>query len=108
MDELSEWIADTEFLPILRRAVNAPKTNEAKQLMTKILPLITGVGAKVPYSNAEKAATEGHLHAMFYHFGVPSVFFTFAPDFKHNTLVFRLALPSPNNFDFPAGNGGLI
>ena len=108
MDELSEWIADTEFLPILRRAVNAPKTNEAKQLMTKILPHITGVGAKVPYSNAEKAATEGHLHAMFYHFGVPSVFFTFAPDFKHNTLVFRLALPSPNNFDFPAGNGGLI
>ena len=47
------------------------------------------------------------LYALVYHFGKPSIYFTFSPDDTFTTMNIRLSYPQLDNEDFPAKEKGL-
>lgn len=49
----------------------------------------------------------GHLHTMYYHFKLPSAFFTYSLDDIHGVLNLRLGLSQHTNLDFSARDSGL-
>jgi len=104
--KFAEWVSDPTFLPRLAKATANPLLRASSTLLKQIMPNITVASAKVPYSTAHRKAAMGHLYAMVYHFGVPSIFFTFAPDDVHGILNMCLALPQANNWDFPSNGEG--
>lgn len=46
-----------------------------------------------------------NLYSRVYYYGLPSIFFTHAPDDIHGLLNLRLSLPQKNNVNFPAKEG---
>ena len=106
--QFANWVTDPEFLPRLSEASSNPERPESVSLLKQLLPHISVTGAKAPYTAAQRKAAMSHLYAMVYHFGVPSVFFTFAPDDVHGVLNLRMTLPQNNNFAFPSDGAGLL
>jgi len=104
--KFAEWVSDPTFLPRLAEAAANPHLQTSTTLVKQIMPHISVTSAQVPYTTAQRKAAMAHLYAMVYHFGVPSVFFTFAPDDVHGILNMRLAFPQANNWDFPANGDG--
>ena len=77
-------------------------------MLKELLPHVSVMNVIVPYTTSQRKAAMSHLYAMVYHFGIPSVFFTFAPDDIHGVLNLRLSLPQKNNLHFPADGTGLL
>jgi len=104
--KLAEWVLDPSFLTRLAEAAGNPHQEASSTLIKQIMPHISVASAKVSYSTAQRRAAMAHLYAMVYHYGVPSVFFTFAPDDVHGILNMRMAILQVSNWDFPANGEG--
>lgn len=59
-------------------------------------------GHKTPFSSAERRHALTQAYALCQRFGLPSWFFTFAPDTLHNSLTVRLHFASFDNQSWPA------
>ena len=108
LDKLQNWVGDPKFMEELKRAMIKPESKEAKSLLAKITPHIKTISSEVPYSPAQRKASMAHLYSMAHHFGLPSVFITYAPDFTNGVLNLRMAIPSTDNKSIPASDDGLL
>jgi len=108
LEKLQNWVGDSEFMEELKRAMKKPESKEAKSLLAKITPHIKTISSEVPYSPAQRKASMAHLYSMAHHFGLPSVFVTYAPDFTNGVLNLRMAIPSTDNNGIPATDDGLL
>ncbi|EPZ36432.1 DNA helicase PIF1, ATP-dependent domain-containing protein [Rozella allomycis CSF55] len=100
--KFSEWVKSHEFLNELETAIDNPNSASAKYIFKKIQPHILATGKNVPYGPIQRKNAMSQLYALVFRFGLPSVFFTFAPDDVHNPLAIRLCLPNNDNYSFPA------
>ena len=99
---------DTAFMAKVKEVHNATVDDERiKKLREEIHKatnaLIVTPSAAVPHSPAARHAAVRELLAMLRTFGLPSVFWTIAPD-VHNQFVIRLSFKSRDNTSFPAVN----
>lgn len=96
----ASWISDPNFLLELKEAAANPLSDKAKQLLKKITPHVDTCTAKIPYSSGERKASMINLYSMVYFYGMPSVFFTFAPDDINGVLNLRLSIPQKKQSKF--------
>ena len=73
----------------------------AKDVAKYMMPL----GASVPHSPTARRAAMSQLYGMVFAFGLPSVFWTIAPDDKNFALSVRMSFASKSNEGFPAQSG---
>ena len=76
-----------------------PESEEAKELVKQISPLVQLAGGKVPWSPLERLSATHHMYALYHTFGPPAFFVTFAPKTLTNELVltFGLMQRDPND-----------
>ncbi|KZS02069.1 Uncharacterized protein APZ42_001038, partial [Daphnia magna] len=108
LEKLQAWVADPAFLKDLARAARNPQSKSARTLVARVTPHIKTTSSNVPYSTAQRKASMQHLYALTQHFGMPSIFLTYAPDFASGVLNLRLSLPSINNVELPASDDGIL
>ncbi|KZS03136.1 Uncharacterized protein APZ42_034213 [Daphnia magna] len=108
LEKLQAWVADLAFLQDLARAARNPQSKSARALVARVTPHIKTTSSTVPYSTAQRKASMQHLYALAQHFGMPSIFLTYAPDFASGVLNPRLSLPSINNVELPASDDGIL
>ena len=70
-----------------------PTSQEAKELVRRLGPLIKLAGSHVPWGPLERLSAVHHLYALYHTFGPPSFFITFAPKTLNNSIVLRLVVP---------------
>lgn len=87
--KFSSWISDKQFVKDLETAQKDPTSDSSKKLISKVMKQLAVVNKKVPYSVAERKGSMSHLYALVYHFGMPTVYFTFSPDDTYSTLNIR-------------------
>ena len=105
--QFGDWVADPTFVDQLRAAQEDPTSAKSKKLVGKIMRHLAMINKKIPYTVAERRGAMSHLYALVYHFGMPSIYFTFSPDDTFSTMNIRLSYPQKNNQEFPASEGGL-
>ncbi|KZR99697.1 Uncharacterized protein APZ42_004339, partial [Daphnia magna] len=81
LEKLQAWVADPAFLQDLARAARNPQSKSARALVARVTTHIKTTSSTVPYSTAQRKASMQHLYALAQHFGMPSIFLTYAPDF---------------------------
>nr|CAH0101600.1 unnamed protein product [Daphnia galeata] len=101
----ASWIADPNFLSELKLAVANPLANSSVKLLKKITPHVDSCTAKIPYSTDQRKASMINLYSMVYYYGMPSIFFTFAPDDINGLLNLRMSMSQKDNITFPATGG---
>ena len=69
-----------------------PESEEAKELVKQISPLVQLAGGKVPWSPLERLSATHHMYALYHTFGPPAFFVTFAPKTLTNELVLTFGL----------------
>jgi hypothetical protein len=81
-----------------------PNGTVAKQLLREILPLVRVAGAEVSFGPVERARAACDLYANCRRFGLPTFFFTLAPDYR-DPLTLRLGISKPIYSGFPYDDG---
>ena len=102
----SQIVSDPSFIAQLKQAKNSPDAAESKKLLAKLIPHISLVNKKVPYTAASRKTGIQHLFSMVRLYGPPSIFQTFSLDDVHGLLNLRLTLPMTDNWTFPATENG--
>ena len=74
-----------------------PESDEAKELVRSIAPLIRLAGQQVSWSPLERLSATYHLYALYHTFGPPSFFMTFAPKTLTNELVLTFGMMQAND-----------
>ncbi len=91
----SNIIHDAGFQARCDTAAENPNGPVSRKLLHNILPHICVAGENVPYCLAERAMSISDLYAMCYRFGLPTFFFTFAPNYM-DPLTIRIAISNIN------------
>ena len=78
-------------------AAKDPESDEAKELVCLIAPLIRLAGQPVPWSPLERLSATYHLYSLYHTFGPPSFFITFAPKTLTNELVLTFGMMQAND-----------
>lgn len=86
----------------IQSAIKDPDGKAAKKLLKEFTPLLTAAGRKTAFSSAERNFALTQAYALCHRYGLPSWFFTFAPDVLHHKLVIRLTFYSSSNKGHPA------
>jgi hypothetical protein len=60
----------------------------------------------VPYTVAQRSASMKNLMAMRYMYGMPSIIFTYVPDYVYGKLNIRMSIAQNDNDEFPASEFG--
>lgn len=68
-----------------------PRGSKAREVLGKVLPVLRTCHAAVPFSTSERYSVMGKMHAMLTFFGLPSVFYTVAPNDVDNEMTLRLS-----------------
>ena len=105
-DEFAKWVNDPAFAVQLEEASKNPTAESSILLLKKINVHIKSCTTRIPFTAAQRAASLMNLIAMQYMFGLPSIFFTYAPDDVNGILNLRLSLPQKGNSEFPADGTG--
>jgi hypothetical protein len=110
LSQLADLMDDKEFMQKLNYAKTHPKSEEAKQYMKILQPIVRATSKQVPFSSGSQAAAISTMVAMCHTFSLPNVFFTFAMDDTKNTIVLRLSSPCRNGdaAAFPTTEAGLL
>jgi hypothetical protein len=77
------------------------------KLLDKINKHIKSTTSMVPYTVAQRSASMQNLMAMRYMYGMPSIFFTYAPDYVYGKLHIRMSITQNGIDKFPASGFGL-
>ena len=88
-EELVREINSDQFDVDCAIAQKDPTSEEAKDLVRRLGPLIKLAGAQVPWGPLERLSAVHHLYALYHTFGPPSFFITFAPKTLNNEIVLR-------------------
>jgi hypothetical protein len=122
MEALQNLVNRPEAAAEFDRARQHPESQEAKDLHSKLSPLIKQGAGNIPFSSLASSHGVAKMYSMSHVFGTPSVFFTFAmvrvgrvhvslifrsidsanpivfaQDDVHNSLVIRLSYPGSND-----------
>ena len=106
--EYEEVVNAPDFPEKLEEAVQQPNSRAARQLMKKLLPLLSIASSPVPWSSSERGSCIGMMLAMARRYGPPSCFLTIAPDDVHDPTCIRLAITHRSNESFPAVADGFM
>ncbi|KZR96895.1 Uncharacterized protein APZ42_008517, partial [Daphnia magna] len=106
-DTFSKWVNDPAFIDQLKEAAKDPKSTSSLKLLNKLNVHIKSCTSRIPFTSSQRAVSLSNLIGMRYMFGLPSIFFTYAPDDVNGTLNIRLSLPQKDNNNFPADGTGL-
>ncbi len=96
-----------EFQMRCDEAARNPNGPVAQRLLRDMMPLLRISGGHVPYGPAERERCISELYAICRCFGLPTFFFTFAPDYTQ-PQVLRIAISQPKFSGFPAEDEGFI
>jgi hypothetical protein len=103
-DRFSTIVNAPNFQSRCDEAARNPNGTVAKQLLRDILPLVRVSGANVPFGPVERARAACDLYANCRRFGLPTFFFTLAPDYR-DPLTLRLGISRPIFSGFPYNDG---
>ena len=93
---------EENFEERLRKAVDNPEGEEAREISRTVIPFLKIVGAQVSWSSLERNNALTHLYAMNQFFGLSFLFVTLSPSMRNSPLALRLCYCSQNaNFDLP-------
>ena len=104
MKKFGELIKDQEFLITLEIAKSNPEGREAKDLLSKVLPILQFAGQKSTFGAFEKQRSIKKIYQISRRYGSPYLFLTMSFDDINNPSAIRMALKSKNNTSFPAIN----
>ena len=105
-DTFAKWMNDPNFATELAQAARTPTANSSTKLLEKLTPHIKSCTTRIPFTSAHRGASISNLIAMRYMYGMPSIFFTYAPDDINGILNLRMAFPQNGNGGFPADGSG--
>ena len=91
----SNIVHDAGFQARCDTAAENPNVPVSRKLLHYILTHIRVASGNVPYGPAEQAMSISYLYAMCYRFGLPTFFFTFAPNYM-DPLTIRIAISNIN------------
>lgn len=91
-EKFMELVNEPDFEQQLREAAKNPTAPSSTTLLKKMGPNIQSCTSRIPYSSSQRGASMRNLIAMRYFYGMPSFFFTFAPDDIHGVLNLRLSI----------------
>ena len=91
-EKFMDLINEPDFEQQLRDAAKNPTAPSATALLKKMGPNIQSCTSRIPFSSTQRGASMRNLIAMRYFFGMPSFFFTFAPDDIHGVLNLWLSI----------------
>jgi len=106
-EKLVAYMNGDEFDRLVSIAEQDRSSDEAKQLVRRIGPLIRLAGSKVPWGPLERLSATVHVYALYHTFGPASFFITFAPKTLTNKLVLKFGLmqsagnPNPCDLNLP-------
>ena len=100
----SEIVNAPNFQSRCDEAARHPNGTGAQQLLRDVLPLVRVGGAQVQFGPVQQARAACDLYANCRRFGLPTFFFTFAPDYR-DPLVIRLGISKPIYSGFPYDDG---
>jgi hypothetical protein len=105
-DTFAKWMNDPNFATELAQAARNPTAKSSTKLLEKLTPHIKSCTTRIPFTSAHRGASISNLIAMRYMYGMPSIFFTYAPDDINGILNLRMAFPQNGNGGFPADGSG--
>lgn len=106
-DAFAKWVSDPTFSIELQEAAKNPAAESSLKLLQKLNKHIKSTTSMVPYTVAQRSASIKNLMAMRYMYGMPSIFFTYAPDYVYGKLNLRMSISQKENEGFPANGFGL-
>jgi len=95
----------SETQQLLAKAEGGVASEKEKDHLKKVLlPHLIIPGARIPNGPLARRACLQQLYSMLFFLGMPSVFWTLAPDDTHSSIACRLSFPSTSNAPgtFPA------
>ena len=96
-----ESMSDPQFLNLIREAAGGDQ--HAKDTVTRhLLKHVALIGSYVPGSDMARREASKTMMALIGHFGLPSVYWTLAPDDSRNSMAIRMTFPTTSTADFPA------
>ena len=101
-EEFSKKFTSGEFQNNLRRAVADPESQQAKDVLNKIMPVMTAGSRKTTFGALQRRSTAGEILAMGRKYGPASNFLTVSVDDVNSPGVLRMAFRSCDNLKFPA------
>lgn len=101
-----DWVKEPNFINELKVAYHNPTTQASKNLLKKLTKHIRSCTTRIPFTSAYRSASMSNLISLKCMHGMPTIFFTHALDYEHETLMLRLSLPQTNNKDFPSQDLG--
>jgi len=100
--KFEEIVNGEDFLDKLEKARRNSKSAEAREIVSRVLPVANLTSRTVGWSAQERAAEVTKYMAMHRMEGPGQVFYSMAPDDVHNPLCIRLAYPYCGPAEFPA------
>ena len=101
-EQYGALMSSREFPLKLQQAIEKPKSKEAKEIVSDILPILSMAGNRTPFGAMEQNASIAEALALCQRHGPASVFLTVSPNDISNPTSFRFSFRSVNNKDFPA------
>ena len=101
-EKFTKLFTSEGFQTKLRMGIANPEGKQAKEVLKKLIPVLTSGGKKTVFGALERRAAAGEILAMGRAYGAASNFLTVSVDDVHTPGVFRLAFRSCNNMNFPA------
>jgi hypothetical protein len=102
----AKWINDPTFVVELLEAAKNPAAESSLKHLDKINKHIKSTTSMVPYTVAQRSASMKNLMAMRYMYGMPSIIFTYVPDYVYGKLNIRMSIAQNDNDEFPASEFG--
>lgn len=102
MSEFVHLVENSDFKKQLKNAAEDPQGNDAKVVISKVLPLLRAAGRKTTFGSMERRSGVSHMIAMTRRYGPASTFVTIAPDDINSITGFRLTFRSVDNNTFPS------
>ena len=100
--KLGNIMASKDFPNKIKEAIERPKTKEAEDVISQILPVLSTAGRNTTFGAFEQSTSIAESIALTQRHGPASVFLTVAPNDVNNPTAFRLTFRGINNEDFPA------
>jgi len=94
--------SSSNFQDRLRRGVKNPSGNDAKYVLSKLMPVLVTAGKHTTLGSLERNSSVGEMLAMIRRRGSSFCFLTCTVDDVHNPNVLRLSSKHYNNTDYPS------
>jgi len=90
-EKFTKLFTSESFQTKLRMGIANPEGKQAKEVLKKLIPVLTSGGKKTVFGALERRAAAGEILAMGRAYGAASNFLTVSVDDVHTPGLFRLA-----------------